>query len=97
MSSAPLIGSVLQQLAATVIGFSQHVAGVGVDLVSASEQQDFFFDRIGWPRRDSTNGRTWSGGSTPRAMAQLNFSSIVKQQQSPFQHCADVRHPHGRD
>lgn len=67
-------------------------SGVG----SASEQQDFFFGVFGRAFRDSTNGRTCSGGSTPFSSAQVSFSSMVKQQQSPFQHWSAVRQPHGR-
>jgi hypothetical protein len=81
--------------------FVQHVGWAETDgsgVGSASEQQDFFLaDGAGWERRDSTRGRTCSGGSTPFASAQASFSSREKQQQSPFQHCSEVRHPHGRD
>jgi len=89
----------LQQVAAGFV-FAQHIGGAETDGSGAgsdSEQQDFFFGVFGRAFRDSTNGRTCSGGSTPFASAQASFSSIVKQQQSPFQHCSEVRHPHGRD
>ena len=86
---------------ASQAGFSlQHVGGADTDgsgTGSDSEQQDFFFGVAGRDLRDSTRGRTCPGGSTPFASAQVSFSSMVKQQQSPFQHWSEVRHPHGRD
>jgi hypothetical protein len=74
-----------QQAGFTDSCFSQQVgAGAG----SASEQHDFlrFGGGVGLARRDSTSGRTCSGGSIPFASAQRSFSSSVKQQQSPAQH-----------
>ena len=43
--------------------------------------------------RAATVGRTWAGGSMPRASAHANFSSSVKQQQSPCQHSSALPQP----
>lgn len=78
----------LQEVAAG-FRFSQHVGVAETDgwrAGSASEQHDFFFGAVGRDLRDSTSGRTCSGGSTPFSSAHVSFSSMVKQQQSPFQH-----------
>jgi hypothetical protein len=63
---------------------------------SVSEQQDLFPGGADRFLRDSTRGRTCSGGSMPLTSAQASFSSSVKQQQSPFQHSLALRQPQGR-